>query len=146
MNDLQINPMTWFDLWIRSDWKIVQASTTFEIDRNHPSVIRLRPSLMIELPIEDCPGIDRFLSRKGIGTALVSPPKKTARTETISAPAQARDIIEIPDSPPLSASSGLPPIPSTSTPSLPRPTPVGKRYPDAFYVIEHQEAWITTRV
>ncbi|KAF7372442.1 hypothetical protein MVEN_00105500 [Mycena venus] len=60
MNDLQINPMTWFDLWVRSDWKTVQASTTFEIDRNHPSIIRLRPSLMIELPIEDRPGIDRF--------------------------------------------------------------------------------------
>ncbi|KAJ7781695.1 hypothetical protein B0H14DRAFT_3585742 [Mycena olivaceomarginata] len=120
MDDLQINPMTWFDLWIRSDWKIVQASATFEIDRNHPSVIRLRPSLMSELPIEDCLGIDRFLSRKRIGTALVSPPKKKARTETISAPAQACDIIEIPDSPPLSASSVIPTV---------------------FYVIEHQEAW-----
>ncbi|KAF7349145.1 hypothetical protein MVEN_01436800 [Mycena venus] len=60
--------------------------------------------------------------------------------ETISAPAQARDIIEIPDSPPLSASSLPPPQPSSSAPPS-RPTPVGKQYPDSFYVIEHQEAW-----
>ncbi|KAJ7831280.1 hypothetical protein B0H13DRAFT_2289276 [Mycena leptocephala] len=100
-----------------------------------------------ELEVGDCPNLDSIISqqpRKRTGTALVSPPKKLARTDIASTPAQARHIIEIPDSPPLTPSSILPSTvsASVSTPSaMTRPEPTGKQFPWGFYVIEHKEAW-----
>lgn len=147
MNDLGINESTWFDLLVHGDWKTFQASTPFSVDKHHPTVIRLRPSLREELEVSDCPNLDSIISqqpRKRTSTALVSPPKKLARTDIASTPAQARHIIEIPDSPPLTPSSILPSTvsASVSTPSaMTRPEPTGKQFPWGFYVIEHKEAW-----
>ncbi|KAJ6577781.1 hypothetical protein B0H19DRAFT_1253094 [Mycena capillaripes] len=108
MNDLQITESTWFDLYMNGDWRTFQAATPFAVDKQRPSILRLRPSLREELAIEDCPDVDNLMSqqRKRVGTDLVSPAKKLARTDTASTLTQARQIIEIPDSPP--------PTPSTS--------------------------------
>ncbi|KAJ7917653.1 hypothetical protein B0H13DRAFT_1994483 [Mycena leptocephala] len=117
------------------------------IDKHHPTVIQLRPSLREELEVSDCPNLDSIISqqpRKHTGTALVSPSKKLACTDIASTPAQARHIIEIPDSPLLTPSSILPSTvsASVSTPSaMTRPEPTGKQFPWGFYVIEHKEAW-----
>ncbi|KAJ7224210.1 hypothetical protein GGX14DRAFT_350635 [Mycena pura] len=145
MNDLGITETTWLDLHVNGEWKTLQASTPFTVDKHHPSVIRIRPSLREELAIGDCPDLERIVSqlpRKRTGTALVSPPKKVARTDTISAPAQARNVIEIlDDSPPSTLSMSLAAIPSTASTSAPRPGPTGNQYPWSFYVVEHREAW-----
>ncbi|KAJ7351625.1 hypothetical protein DFH08DRAFT_1078526 [Mycena albidolilacea] len=178
MDGLNIAATSWFDFYSYAGWKTMQASTYFSVDKSNPTVIRLRPSLRVALDPADCPGIDNFIrkqSRKRTGTALVSPPKKAARTETNPTPGHRRDtievadssptkfstllllarteaatpshhreIIEIPDSPPATSST----FPSTSRalippfPQLPPPSePTEKRFPDAFYLYEHDKGW-----
>ncbi|KAJ6461815.1 hypothetical protein C8R45DRAFT_1179112 [Mycena sanguinolenta] len=149
MHGLQINETSWFDLYSTLAWKTMQASTFFLVDKNASTLIRLRPSLLVELVLTDCPGIDEFIgkqSRKRAGTDLVSPPKKTLRTNAVSAPSQAREIIEIPDSPPMTFSSVVPIVPSTShapIPSLPQLLSQlsEEKFPDAFYACEHDAGW-----
>ncbi|KAJ7862006.1 hypothetical protein B0H14DRAFT_3444975 [Mycena olivaceomarginata] len=94
MDGLDIAATSWFDLYSNSGWKTMQASTYFSADKSNPTIIRLRPSLRVALDPADCPGIDNFIgkqSRKRTGTALVSPPKKAARTETNPTPGHRRD-------------------------------------------------------
>ncbi|KAF8203560.1 hypothetical protein K438DRAFT_1757873 [Mycena galopus ATCC 62051] len=150
MAGLQINENSWFDLYSNPDWKTMPASTFFQVDKNNSTLIRLRPSLLTELDLADCPGIENFLgkqSRKRTGTALVSPPKKSARTETSSVPGRLPDVIEIPDSPPSTFSSFHPPFPSISHPPAPallqllRSGSGVRKFPDSFSASEHDEAW-----
>ncbi|KAJ6534807.1 hypothetical protein B0H19DRAFT_1080233 [Mycena capillaripes] len=149
MNDLQITESTWFDLYMNGDWRTFQAATHFAVDKQRRSILRLRPSLRVELALEDCPGIDNLMSqqRKHVGTDLVSLAKKLARTNTASTPTQACQIIEIPDSPPptsFTCASGHPLTISASASSsttVMRPAPIGTKFPWLFSTVEHKEAW-----
>ncbi|KAJ7112164.1 hypothetical protein C8R44DRAFT_882558 [Mycena epipterygia] len=126
MTSLELTESSWFDLFIQPAWKTMQTSTIFAADNNHPALIRLRPSLRIELELDDCFNIDQFITqqpRKCTGSFLVSPPKKTARTDTATTPSQARQIFEIPDSPPPSRPPNLPPSFPTLPPSEPLNAP-----------------------
>ncbi|KAJ7863606.1 hypothetical protein B0H14DRAFT_3607254 [Mycena olivaceomarginata] len=150
---LQINPASWLDLYANLEWKTMQASTYFLLDKHAPTLIRLRPSLLVELDLGDCPNIDKFIgkqSRKRTGTALVSPPK-AARTNTNLTPGQSRDVIEIPDSPPTTSTVFpllVPLVPSSShapilsqLQSLPQTASPERKFPDSFYACEHDAAW-----
>ncbi|KAJ7809306.1 hypothetical protein B0H14DRAFT_3759998, partial [Mycena olivaceomarginata] len=61
---LQINPASWLDLYANLEWKTMQASTYFLLDKHAPTLIRLRPSLLVELDLGDCPDIDKFIGKQ----------------------------------------------------------------------------------
>ncbi|KAJ7037281.1 hypothetical protein C8F04DRAFT_1180685 [Mycena alexandri] len=147
LQSLEINNSAWIDLYNHPGWKTLQVSTAFGVDKHRPAIIRIRPSLLVELRLEDCPGMDEILSqqsRKRVGTALVSPPKKLARTDNFSAPTQARYIESFnpPSAPPTlsTPSSAVPSLPFTSA-MVARPPPVGRNFPHGFFTVEHQEGW-----
>ncbi|KAJ7270602.1 hypothetical protein B0H12DRAFT_1177792 [Mycena haematopus] len=141
MRDLNLSNSSWFDLYSASDWKTLQVTTIFEVNKHYPALIRLRPSLLEDIPLENCPNIDSFLvqqPRKRTGSAFVSPPKKIARTLAISAPAETRQLSPPPQPMPGTAgqsylraftpaptipNSSFAPVSTTPNPSLvPLPT------------------------
>ncbi|KAJ6526686.1 hypothetical protein B0H19DRAFT_1275540 [Mycena capillaripes] len=128
LKDLSMTENTWFDLYEFSSasWKTLQATAVFNVDKAHPTIIRLRPSLLVELEVKDCPGLDDLIvqprsSAKRQLDDMVSPPKKIARTTTTSdVSTMGKCFIEIVDSPPNSPTirSHIP-LPSTNIVALP---------------------------
>ncbi|KAJ7189096.1 hypothetical protein C8R46DRAFT_1244561 [Mycena filopes] len=104
------------------------------------------PGLLVEFRMEDCPGLNEIISqqsRKRVGSALVSPPKKIARTDAaVAAPAAQGHVVE-PPSPTTPSSVALPSPahPPASSTVLTRPALVGKKFPHSFFAVEHQEGW-----
>ncbi|KAF8188522.1 hypothetical protein K438DRAFT_1972224 [Mycena galopus ATCC 62051] len=109
---------------------------------------RIRPNLLTEIELKDCPGIEELLVLQQHLNKLrlddmVSPPKKVARTNVANT-AHTRTVIEIPDSPPASTASLPRILPSSATvasTSTPAETPQ-KSWPAGYYVYEHAAAWI----
>ncbi|KAJ7137198.1 hypothetical protein C8R44DRAFT_729102 [Mycena epipterygia] len=134
---------SWFDIHDESSesaWKTIQATAVFTVDKARSIIIRIRPSLLLELALEDCPGLDAILNqprstKRRLGD-LVSPPKKIPCTESVSVTTQARTGIELADSPPSSPSL----LPLTR-PLNAEPVPE-KRWPTGFYAYEHHAAWV----
>ncbi|KAJ7212990.1 hypothetical protein GGX14DRAFT_393200 [Mycena pura] len=163
MSELKLGSSSWLDVYQGGDWKTLQTSTVIEVSKHHPVVIRLRPSLLEEIPLERCPNYNDFLiqqPRKRTGSALVSPPKKVARMSTDSAPIAAhRTPLLLPPVPPpiagqTSSSVEPPAIIYQPPPSLaPLPLPVStvaesvnnssvRHFPESFTVAEHDRAWV----
>jgi hypothetical protein len=97
---------SWFDLYnyLELSWTTLQATAVFQIDKSRPTIIRIRPNLLTEIELKDCPGIEELLVlqpriKKRRLDDMVSPPKKVARTNVANT-AHTRNVIEIQDSPP----------------------------------------------
>ncbi|KAJ7867846.1 hypothetical protein B0H13DRAFT_2281138 [Mycena leptocephala] len=83
-------------------WTTLQAIAVFQIDKSRPTIIRIRPNLLTEIELKDCPGTEELLVlqprlNKRRLDDMVSPPKKVARTNVANT-AHTRTVIEIPDS------------------------------------------------
>ncbi|KAJ6570316.1 hypothetical protein B0H10DRAFT_1964782 [Mycena sp. CBHHK59/15] len=143
---------SWFDLYnhAESSWKTLQATSVFIMDKTRPAIIRIRPSLLVELELRDCPGVQDFFTQQPRTTKrrlddMVSPPKKLARTNVVDDAAQARTVIVL-DSPPPSPT--LPShIPSTSGALVSASTSTAsetqaKIWPSGYYIYEHEAAWV----
>ncbi|KAJ7920305.1 hypothetical protein B0H13DRAFT_1867781 [Mycena leptocephala] len=141
---------SWFDLYnyLELSWTTLQATAVFQIDKSRPTIIRIRPNLLTEIELKDCPGIEELLVlqpriNKRRLDDMVSPPKKVARTNVANT-AHTRTVIEIQDSPPTSTASLPRILPSSTTvasTSTPAETPQ-KSWPAGYYVYEHAAAWI----
>ncbi|KAJ7278738.1 hypothetical protein C8J57DRAFT_1573390 [Mycena rebaudengoi] len=150
LQGLGMTENSWFDVYnyAESSWKTLQATAVFLVDKAHPTIIRIRPSLLAELALNECPGIEDLLTQQPRTVKrklydMVSPPKKLARTDVVPDTTQARNVIII-DSPPPSptffpSTSG--PVVSTSTASASE-TQQAKSWPGGYYVYEHEVAWI----
>jgi len=87
MEDLQLTNNSLFDVWDRSGWKTITVDTVVFVDNSQNLILRHRPSLIEELPVDKCPEIQERLAtlleaRSGKRTAdsyLVSPLKKMPR-------------------------------------------------------------------
>ncbi|KAJ7857070.1 hypothetical protein B0H14DRAFT_3448039 [Mycena olivaceomarginata] len=149
LQGLGMTENSWFDFYEFSGatWKTLQATAVFNVDKARPTIIRLRPSLLVELEVIDCPGLEELIAQPRSSTKrqlddMVSPPKKVPRTTaTGDVSTQGERIIEILDSPPQSPSirSHIP-LPSTNVVALPNAS-VQKAWPTGFHVCEHLEAW-----
>ncbi|KAJ7451204.1 hypothetical protein B0H11DRAFT_1927864 [Mycena galericulata] len=64
MNDLGLTEASWMDILVHSAWQTMLVSATFPVDKNHPTLIRLRPSLLVELGLADCPDINIFTEKQ----------------------------------------------------------------------------------
>ncbi|KAJ6534953.1 hypothetical protein B0H19DRAFT_1271624 [Mycena capillaripes] len=138
-----------FDLYEFSSasWKTLQATAVFNVDKAHPTIIRLRPSLLVELEVKDCPDLEDLIvqprsSAKRQLDHMVSPPKKIARTTTTGdVSTQGESFIEILDSPLNSPTiRSRIPLPFTNIVALSNVS-VQKTWPTGFYVCEHLQAW-----
>ncbi|KAJ7202315.1 hypothetical protein GGX14DRAFT_570820 [Mycena pura] len=155
MASLSLTDKSWFDVYQQIEWKTMQPPTFFTVDKNHPTLIRLRPNLLETLT--DCPGLEGYLSqhpKKRSGHALVSPPKKMARTNASSTampvratpPPSEHAVIIIPDSPPpallsLSTTDAVSTLPCSVSARSPLIVDGQRTWPDSFSVSEHREAW-----
>jgi hypothetical protein len=127
---LKLTDTSRLDYW-NGSWKIIDIFTVLTVEKGRTTLLKLRPSVLEELTLEDCPGLAERLARqprvvgtKRLGQPLevVSPVKKAARTEnnpTISvagaAIANAAIIVIDDDEPMPPVISDPPPTPSTST-------------------------------
>jgi hypothetical protein len=62
MQDIGITDASWFDIYVDPDRKTMQAAAVFNVDKTRQTLIRLRPSLLDELELTDCPGINDFIA------------------------------------------------------------------------------------
>ncbi|KAJ6547957.1 hypothetical protein DFH09DRAFT_926742, partial [Mycena vulgaris] len=122
------------DYW-NGSWKIVDMQTVLTVEKGRSTLIKLRPSLLQELSLQECPGLSEQLSRqprvvgtKRTGLEVVSPMKKAAKTNenlTISAAAAGaavQTIIDVDSLPSHTAPATSPSQTGAAHTSLP-PTP-----------------------
>ncbi|KAF8169031.1 hypothetical protein K438DRAFT_1983609 [Mycena galopus ATCC 62051] len=155
LQGLGMTENSWIDIYNYAEcaWKTLQATAVFHVDKSCPTIIRIRPNLLVELELGDCPGIKEFLLQRPRPIKrklddLVSPPKKRTHTEDmISAKLDmihAKSVIVIDASPPSSPTS-LPPTAagaSASTSTFTVPEPQAKTWPGGYYIYEHEAAWV----
>ncbi|KAJ7255483.1 hypothetical protein B0H12DRAFT_534582 [Mycena haematopus] len=156
LQGLGMTENSWFDIYnyVESSWKTLQATAVFLVDKTRPTIIRIRPSLLAELTLDECPNINDLLTPQPRAIKrklddLVSPLKKLPRTTTVADTTEAKTVIII-DSPPssptlhpstsgdVSTSSAA----STSTAAVTSNTQQAKIWPGGYYVYEHEAAWI----
>ncbi|KAF8185573.1 hypothetical protein K438DRAFT_2155429 [Mycena galopus ATCC 62051] len=155
LQGLGMTDNSWVDIYNYAEcsWKTLQATAVFLVDKSRPTIIRIRPNLLVELELGESPGIEELLVQqprtiKRKLDDLVSPPKKRMHTEdTIGAKSDvigAKSVIVIDASPPPTPTS-LPPtttagaFASTSTSTVSEPQ--AKTWPGGYYIYEHEAAW-----
>ncbi|KAF8163907.1 hypothetical protein K438DRAFT_1942008 [Mycena galopus ATCC 62051] len=155
LQGLGMTDNSWMDIYTYAEcsWKTLQATAVFLVDKSRPTIIRIRPNLLVELELGECPGIEELLVQqtrtiKRKLDDLVSPPKKRTHMEdTIGAKFDAigvKSAIVIDASPPPTPTS-LPPttaagaFASTSTSTMSEPQ--AKTWPGGYYICEHEAAW-----
>ncbi|KAJ7174981.1 hypothetical protein C8R43DRAFT_849346, partial [Mycena crocata] len=97
LDTLKLTPTSIIDNW-NGSWRIIDLQTVLFVEKDRSMLFKLRPSLLQEMTLPECPGLAEHLSRqprvvgtKRGGQEIVSPMKKAAKTvqnTTISAAAQ----------------------------------------------------------
>ncbi|KAJ7811483.1 hypothetical protein B0H14DRAFT_2181132, partial [Mycena olivaceomarginata] len=148
LQGLGMTENSWIDIYnyAESSWKTLQATAVFLVDKSRPTILRIRPSLLVELNLGECPGIEELLIQQPRTVKrklddLVSPPKK--RTQTDDA-IRANPVIVIDDS--LLPSPTLPPSTTSGTFASTYTSTVSetqaKIWPGGYYIYEHEAAWV----
>ncbi|KAJ6479710.1 hypothetical protein C8R45DRAFT_1155848 [Mycena sanguinolenta] len=133
----KLTPTSVLDYWAGSSgWKIIDISYVLTVETERRTILRIRPSLLKELSLDDCIGLADELARqprahgtkRGGPEDIVSPLKKTARlNQSIGDASQAsHSIIDtLENAPPLLPPTNIPrleadsPLPLATPASLP---------------------------
>jgi len=89
MTDLDLNEDSLLDFWDRRRWVTIRPVNVIHIETDYSIILRCRPSLTTDLPLDSCPGIksrlalqsDSRMKKRSAETYLISPLKKVSRTE-----------------------------------------------------------------
>ncbi|KAJ6497906.1 hypothetical protein C8R45DRAFT_926497 [Mycena sanguinolenta] len=137
MRDLKPSSASWVDIYMASEWKTLQASTTFEVNKH----------LLEEIPLENCPDVDHYLlqqPQKRTGSALLVPPPQSM-PHTDNVPRAFTPAPTIPDlsffPAPIIPNNMLIPTPVVLQPTLPKVDGFVRHYPESYSVAEHDRAW-----
>jgi hypothetical protein len=79
VDELQLDAKSRFDHWNGHTWDTISISSIIHVESNYPTLLKLRPSLLTELSLVDCPGLVTSLL-----ATLIHPPKSAP---SISMPA-----------------------------------------------------------
>ncbi|KAJ7210574.1 hypothetical protein B0H12DRAFT_1225043 [Mycena haematopus] len=132
VNGLKLTEATRLDYW-NGSWKIIDIHTVLSVEKGRSTLLKLRPSLLEELSLDDCPGLaERLLrqprivglKRAGQPLDVVSPVKKAAKTsESHLAAAAAVAAVAVAPSPVVvDNNTALPPPGAVAEFLLPPPT------------------------
>ncbi|KAJ7726096.1 hypothetical protein B0H16DRAFT_1238431, partial [Mycena metata] len=61
---LKLGSESRLDHWIAGSWKTIQISSILTVENDRRTLLKLRPSLLEEIPLSECPGLTEELTRQ----------------------------------------------------------------------------------
>ncbi|KAJ7744875.1 hypothetical protein B0H16DRAFT_1857039 [Mycena metata] len=89
LDGLKLTTVSRVDYW-NGAWKTIDIQTVLAVEKGRSTLLKLRPSLLLGLSLDECPGLAEYLSRQprvvgvkraGQSLEIVSPLKKAPRTD-----------------------------------------------------------------
>ncbi|KAJ7781676.1 hypothetical protein B0H14DRAFT_3164113 [Mycena olivaceomarginata] len=84
VDELQLDAKSRFDHWNGHTWDTISISSIIHVESDYPTLLKLRPSLLTELSLVDCPGLGDELARHSHS----SPKKRPLDLDASSSPSK----------------------------------------------------------